>query len=176
MRVLLDSSALIAVVSGEPGAEQLSGLLDMLDRGEAQLVASVLTLSEVYRRSSDGNARRRDSYNARLDQVRARLEAPATELLDVTLPVARKATELRGTYRLATVDAVHVATAILNRCDWIVSFDRKFPSLPQLQLFDMARVHSGVSLPWVRPIQDVLDLDESLSCDNVTTLRRESDR
>src|SRR3546814_21075122 len=47
------------------------------------------------------------------DAVRALLESPTTQLVDVSTAVARKAGDLRVKHGLHTWDAVHLATAIL---------------------------------------------------------------
>ena len=43
----MDSSALLAVIKDEPGADRLDGLLEMIGRGDAELVESVIVLGAV---------------------------------------------------------------------------------------------------------------------------------
>lgn len=156
-RVLIDSSALLATIRDEPSAARLDGLLGFIDRGEAHLVESVLVLAEVYKTSQSATPAERDEQNARLDAIRARIESPGTLLLDVTPPVARKATDFRDQYHLKLPDAVHLATAVLNRCDWLVTLDRDFPSLGELRMFRMEDLFDqSITLPWDNVLQDEL--------------------
>lgn len=127
-RVLLDSSALLAVIKNEPGSERLDGLMDMIAQDKAQLVESVLVLGEVYKLSTAKDDAERSRENAKLDEIRKLLMSRKVLLLDVTSPVVERATELRLAYNLSLPDAVHLATAILNRCAWFVSLDMDFPN------------------------------------------------
>lgn len=118
---LLDASALIGVIKGEPEFECLKSLLVAVDRGEITLVESTAILAEVQpAHETDPSRRARDT-------VRALLESPATQLIDVTTAVARMAGELRSKHGLKTWDAVHLATAILAGVDVLIVRDHKFP-------------------------------------------------
>lgn len=152
-RVLMDSSALIALIKGEPPAARMAGLMAMIERGDAQLVESVIVLAEVYKRSTHPDEMERQRQDALLDDIRANLESRDVMLLDVTPPVARKATELRTKYRLKLPDATHLATALLNRCDWLVTLDRDFPQLGALRVFRMELLDPAASLPWDVSVQ-----------------------
>lgn len=157
-RVLLDSSAIIAWIQNDPRAARIAGLMDMLERGDAQLVESVIVLAEVYKRSVHPDEVERHRQDALLNTIRAKLESPDVVLLDVTPPVARKATELRMSHRMKLADATHLATALLNRCDWFVTLDSDFPRLDSLQVFNMSRIASADGLPWDLPVQgDLFD-------------------
>jgi len=157
-RILMDASALIALIKGEPGAERLDGLLGMIDRNEAVLVESVLVLGEVYKHSDadDEGERRRHDY--KLASIRRLLESRAVVLLDVTPPIVKKATE----YRLNKAprklpDAIHLATAVLNRCDWLVTFDDDFPEEKGIRTFRWSHLRDPNSkLPWAVAAQDPL--------------------
>lgn len=120
---LLDASALIGVIKGEPEFECLKSLLAAVDREEVTLVESTAILAEVvpeHGRDSELHAQARDV-------VRALLESPTTQLVDVSTAVARKAGDLRVKHGLHTWDAVHLATAILAGVDVLIVRDHKFP-------------------------------------------------
>ncbi len=93
---LLDASALIGVIKGEPEFACLKPLLAAVDRGEIALVESTAILAEVQ------PAHGTDPSRHARDTVRALLESPATQLIDVSTAVARKAGELRGKHGLKT--------------------------------------------------------------------------
>lgn len=173
-RVLLDSSAIIAWIQNDPRTSRIAGLMDMLERGDAQLVQSVIVLAEVFKRSAHPDEFERQRQDALLNTIRSKLESPDVMLLDVTPPVARKATELRVKYGLKLPDATHLATAVLNRCDWFVTLDRDFPQLEAPRVFTMTRLDSADPLPWDLPVQG--DLFDSTS--NVVSIssREPSDR
>lgn len=153
-RVLLDSSILLAWIKGEPEAERIQELLDSIERGQVELVVSTVVLAEVFKRPSD-----RESWGPRMDMVLAKLRSPeVTLLLDVTAPIARRAAEYRttGNGTKKTPDAVHLATAVLNRCDWLVTLDRDFPSGAGVEVFNLRKLPPGTSLPWAQPVQEDL--------------------
>lgn len=148
-RVLIDSCALLAFIKGEPAAARLIPLMGLVDRGEVQLVASVLTLAEVYKQSTAPDEAERNRQNAKLKHIRLKLEARETLLLDVTIPIARKATEYRIAHRMKVPDAVHLATAVLNRCDWLVTLDDDFPlAVEGVQVVRTELLSEDAALPW----------------------------
>ncbi len=159
-RVLLDSSALLAVIKNEPGSERLDGLMEMITHDKAQVVESVLVLGEVYKQSDTKDGAERARQDQKLDEIRKLLKSRQVMLLDVTPPIVEKATEFRLSLGLKLADAVHLATAVLNRCDWLVTFDKDFRNandLTGLRTFrvDHLRVRS-TRLPWELAVQDEL--------------------
>ncbi len=120
---LLDASALIGVIKGEADFTCLRSLLAAVDRGEIRLVESTAMLAEVLPAHEGDAALHAEARN----RVREMLEAPATELIDVSAIVARKAGELRVKHHMSTWDAVHLATAILAKVDVLIVRDGKFP-------------------------------------------------
>lgn len=120
---LLDASALLGVIQGEEEFECLRTLLAGVDRGEIKLVESTAILTEVLpQHATDTEAHQR----AR-DGVRALLESPETQLVDVNTVIARKAGDLRARFGLKTWDSIHLATAVLARVDVLFVRDSKFP-------------------------------------------------
>lgn len=122
-RALLDASALIGVIKGEAEFECLKTLLAAVDRGEVTLVESTAMLAEV----QPEHTRDTELHALARDAVRALLESPTTELVDVNAVVARKAGQLRVKHNMSTWDAVHLATAILANVDVLIVRDGKFP-------------------------------------------------
>lgn len=120
---LLDASALIGVIQGEPAFTSLRPLLTAVDRGDVTLVESTAILAEVIpAHQSDSSEHRRTR-----EALRQLLESPHTRLIDVSAPVARKAGDLRVQNGLKTWDAVHLATAIIGNVDVLFVRDSKFP-------------------------------------------------
>ena len=123
-RALLDASALIGVIKGEPDFECLRTLLAAIDRGEVTLVESTAILAEV----QPGHIADNPRHTRAREAVRALLESSTTELVDVNTIVARKAGHLRVKHAMTTWDAVHLATAILAKVDVLIVRDGKFPT------------------------------------------------
>lgn len=121
---LLDASSLIGVIKGEQEFECLKTLLAAVDRGEVTLVESTAILAEV----QPEHTRDTELHALAREAVRALLESPATQLVDVNTVVARKAGELRVKQGMSTWDAVHLATAILAGVDVLIVRDGKFPT------------------------------------------------
>ena len=122
---LLDASSLVGVVQGEAEFACLKSLLAAVDRGAVRLVESAAILTEVLPR----HARDTESHKRAREAVRALLESPDTELVDVSTVVARKAGDLRAKHAgLKTWDAIHLATAILAGVDVLIVRDSKFPA------------------------------------------------
>lgn len=121
--VLLDASSLIGVIKGEKEFECLKPLLAAIDRGQIRLVESTAILAEVVpAHGQDGSA-----HAVARETVRALLEAPATDLVDVSVAVARKAGQIRAELGMKTWDSIHLATAIIAKADVLIVRDRKFP-------------------------------------------------
>ena len=120
-RVLLDASALIGLIQGDPEFAVLKSLLQALENGEARLVESTAIFVEVLpNRSTDLDPSVRED-------ILTLLRGPDVEIVDVNLVVASKAAVLRVQYGLKTWDAIHIATAIVTGADVVIGRDRKFP-------------------------------------------------
>ena len=120
-RVLLDASALIGLIQGDPEFAVLKSLLQALENGEARLVESTAIFVEVLpNRSTDLDPSVRED-------ILTLLRGPDVEIVDVNLVVASKAAVLRTQYGLKTWDAIHIATAIVTGADVVIGRDRKFP-------------------------------------------------
>lgn len=120
---LLDASALLGIVTGEPAFACLKPLLVAVDRGEIRLVESTAILIEVRPHHGDDDEENACAREDLLDL----LESERTQLVDVNTVVARKAGQLAADLGLKTWDAIHLATAILARVDVLIVRDRKLP-------------------------------------------------
>lgn len=120
---LLDASSLLGVVQGEEEFACLKSLLAAVDRGAIKLVESTSILAEVLPHHS----RDTETHKRAREGVRALLESPDTQLVDVTTVIARKAGDLRAEFGLKTWDAIHLATAVLARVDVLIVRDHRFP-------------------------------------------------
>lgn len=92
-----------------------------VEEGRLQAVSSELTLMETL----IVPLRNRDS--SLVIDFESMWSRANTNLLPVSLPILRSAAELRATHPgLRTPDAIHIATAKLNRCSAILTNDAGF--------------------------------------------------
>ena len=132
MTHLLDSSAWLAHVLGEPGVEQVNALFD---DPSVTLYLSALSLPEVYARF---NALGRKAHWAKMWTSYADLFA---KVLPVDQAVAEQAILLRAATpkRLPTIDALIAATAVVHELTLV----RRDPHLAAIP----ANALSQLSLP-----------------------------
>lgn len=108
MTHLLDSSAWLAHLFGEPGVEQVNQLFG---DSKATIFVSALSLPEVYGRLSELG------QSGRWEQVWTTYAALFEKVLAADQTVAEEAIRLRAatSQRLPTIDALIAATAVVHR-------------------------------------------------------------
>lgn len=129
MRVYLDSSALVKRVVSEPDADQLRSQLAQLSADGAALICSSLGWIEVTRALRAQLAALDDSgvndfSDAAMSGI---LERPMSSEV---VGLARRL----GPSSLRTLDAIHLASALLTDVDVVIAYDGR--------LLDAARQHS----------------------------------
>lgn len=137
--VAVDTAPLIYFIEQrDPYLSVLKPFFLAVDRGEIQVVTSVITLLEVLvhplRSGDEGLARR---YNDIL------LSSPNIELASVTALTAQTAAELRSSRNLKTPDAVQLAVALEYNAAAFLTNDRDFgavENLEVLRLIDLGMV------------------------------------
>lgn len=149
LRVLLDSCAFLAWIKGEPEAAVMQQLFDLIDAGEADLVVSAFIFAEVFKPAGLG-----ETWQPKMDLIQKKLRSRDVEVVDVTEPVATCAAQLRlANAGLKGMDSIHLASAVKNRCTWLVTKDRGFPSEADgVQVWDIHATSSG-ELPWMKSVE-----------------------
>ena len=132
--IALDSCVLIYHLEGDERFAPAAGeIIACLEAGRTRAVISTLALLEIqvapYRRKAEDLA---DSYYALLRQL------PNCRWVDMTYEIADRAARLRAEYRLATPDAIHLATAIESGAAVFVTNDSELPEMDELQLVQIA--------------------------------------
>jgi predicted nucleic acid-binding protein len=104
---MLDACALVALMKGEDGAEEVDNLFQQSVRGEAVLCMSIVNLLEVYYGfiKDIGLSETREMMNSIY-------YTPLAVIESISPRVYHEAARLKGTYRISLADAVGVATAI----------------------------------------------------------------
>jgi predicted nucleic acid-binding protein len=113
-----DTTAFLALLHNDKSPEEMAGLLevvDMADAGEAYIITSVETVTEVLDRNGYPPARER---------FRKIFERPNYRMVQKSLAIGEKAADLRQKIlRLKAPDATHLATALLYKVDELHTFD-----------------------------------------------------
>ena len=127
MKYLLDTSALLAHVRGEPEARKVQ---ELFDTDDAEILLCSVSLAEMARRLRELGVPEDKNQQLLLDY-----EDLAVELVPVTAEVARKADQLtvRAGKRLPLVDAIIAATASW-RGAVLVHRDAHMRSIPHVEL------------------------------------------
>jgi ribonuclease VapC len=107
-RCTLDTSALVAYFTDEPGSRQVERLLARAAKGELEVVASFMTYMEIlYGVWKDaGEKAGKLAY--------LRLKALPIRRVDVTEGLTLRAARIKATHRLSVADAWIAATALLT--------------------------------------------------------------
>jgi predicted nucleic acid-binding protein len=125
----LDTAPLIYFIEENPTyLDIVRPFFEMMDRGEVQVVTSVITLAEVLVHPlRSGNATLAQRY-------RDILQNPtALTLLPVSEAIAEQAAHLRATHNLRTPDAIQLATALQVGASAFLTNDARLPTIPGLQ-------------------------------------------
>lgn len=160
-RVLLDACALLCWIKDEPENGFMAPLMDFIDEGHAQIVESTIIFAEVYRPPKET-----EHWGPRMETVLETLRSRSVELCDVSRPVAEKAAAYRLKYKLHSPDAIHLATAVLNNCDWLVTKDRDFkvPEVDGTKIFVLRSIEDPRDLPWmIAEVQEELPTSTPLT-------------
>ena len=124
-RILLDSVSIVYYIERNPRYfAAASEWMERVNAGRLTACASALLLAEVlvpaYRAGRPAAAR----------QARAALERiPNFEMVDVSAAVSDVAARLRAEHNLRTPDALHVATALDEGAEWVVTNDHRLRRL-----------------------------------------------
>jgi len=124
-RILVDACCFLVYVTGQvQDVRAARQLLEHIQDGEIQLVESPAILAEVPPKHESDNA----SGGGKRLLIRGLLESEGVEYVDLTTAVARKAGDYMVSYGLNSMDAIHLATAVLGNVDALVTLNTQdFP-------------------------------------------------
>lgn len=119
-RVYLDTNILIYLLEGSSQFEKpLLQIKQLIEYRTAEFVVSSLVFAEVLPPlAASGN---RTRVNNALEFLSA---TGAFEIIPADAEVCTHAGMLRGIHQMKTPDAIHVATAVASRCDFLLTNDR----------------------------------------------------
>jgi predicted nucleic acid-binding protein len=133
MRLYLDSAPLIYLVEGSPSLrEKMAARLAGTRTGADVIVVSHLSRLECRVKPL------RENDLPTLERYDRFFEAEGVELVDTDAPVWDLATELRARHSLRVPDALHLACAIVHRCDRFLANDHRLDHIPEIPIEALA--------------------------------------
>ena len=129
-RLYLDTAPLIYWVEAYPGyVSKMDRIVRFIETTSLQATTSVVTLAEVLVQPLRiGNTDLAQDY---LDIFVVRRDY---DLVDISNEIAISAAAIRARYGLRTPDAMHAATAIKSECDAILTNDKHFRRVEDLNV------------------------------------------
>jgi predicted nucleic acid-binding protein len=132
-RLYLDTAPLVYYVEENPiYVERMDAVIKAVENTPIQAVSSAITLTEVLSHPIRlGHTRYEKAYRDIL------LHSGGFELLPVTVEIADLAAALRARYNLRTPDALHIATAIVTRCDAFLTNDKRLRQANEIRVLTL---------------------------------------
>lgn len=129
-RIALDTVSFVYFLERHPTYyRSAKDLFERIEKGKIEAVASTLILTELLVPAF----RAEDSSRAQ-EVLRLLTHFPHLTLIEVTASIASEASRIRAESSLRTPDALHLATALMQKVDWFVTNDQAFTRLPNLPL------------------------------------------
>ncbi len=127
-RIAIDTVSFIYFLERHPTYyRSAKNLFERIEKGKIEAVASTLVLTELL-----VSAFRADDLSRAQDVLRLLTHFPHLTLIEVTASIAFEASRIRATSSLRTPDALHLATALMQKVDWFVTNDKALTRLPNL--------------------------------------------
>ena len=127
--IYLDANIfLYALTSEDKKTEHSKKIITQVAERDIEGCTSVLTWDEVLYVLTKEKGR-----EEAIIEIKRFLKIPNLIFLDVNLNIINKALNISETYLLKPRDAIHAATAIINKCDKIASDNSDFDKLNELQ-------------------------------------------
>ena len=132
-RVYLDANLYIYLFEGIPAYRQLlADLTAEIDRRNIAVVASELIFVELLPRPlRDG---RRDLVSSYLELMQ---RTPRITLAPVDRRVIERAVQLRADLGLRSMDALHLATALVHDCETFLTNDQRLNAADQIRVLTL---------------------------------------
>jgi predicted nucleic acid-binding protein len=133
MKIYIDSNVLISSLQPEPNTRLAHSLLDTTTNDENTLVASVIIYGEVLTAKSS------------LVKIQNFLDLAPIQYITVDLSTVKVAAKLRKNHPgLHLADAIHLATAINESCDRLITDDKKLQNICKRYLPAVSLIESNL--------------------------------
>ena len=141
-RTYLDANLYIYLFEGVPRYRQLmADLVREIDRQDIRVIASELTFVEILPGPVREGRRRLVANYLELMQ-----RTPRFTLAPADRPVIERAVQLRADLRLRSMDALHLATALVHGCETFLTNDERLAAPDEIRLVtlkELAAANSG---------------------------------
>lgn len=132
-RTYLDANLYIYAFEGiETHRRRMVELLAAIDRQEIVVVASELLFTELLPRPI--KERRQDLVERYLELIR---RTPRIHLVPVDRQVILRSVHLRAEFGLRSMDALHLATALVHACETFVTNDRRLTRVDWIRVLTL---------------------------------------
>ena len=129
-RIALDTVSFVYFLERHPTHYRpAKDLFERIEKGKIEAVASTLVLTELL-----VPAFRAEESSRAQDVLRLLVHFPHLKLIEVTATIAYEASRIRAESSLRTPDALHLATALMQKVEWFVTNDKAFTQLDNLPL------------------------------------------
>jgi len=124
----LDANVFIyAAINTKEFGEKSRSLLQRIQQGEEKAETSALTFDEVFW------AIKKHNLELAFEACEAMLNFPNLEIISADREVVSSALRLIREYHLAPRDAIHAATALMEKAETLVSTDSHFDRIKELK-------------------------------------------
>ena len=132
-RIYLDANLYIYIFEGvETYRARMVELLSVIDRRGIAVIASELLFTEILPRPvKDGRQDRVERY---LDLLQ---NTPRIELVPVDRSVILRSVHLRAEFGLRSMDALHLATALVHGCEVFITNDQRLTRVNVLRVLTL---------------------------------------
>ncbi len=129
-RIALDTVSFVYFLERHPTFYRpAKDLFERIEKGKFEAVASTLVLTELL-----VPAFRAEDSSRTQEVLRLLTHFPHLKLVEVDTNIAYEASRIRAETALRTPDALHLATALLQKVEWFVTNDKAFSRIPNIPL------------------------------------------
>ena len=125
----LDANVFVfAALNTEEYGDKAVALLKRVQRGEVKAITSALTFDETF-----WEVKKNRGTEKALEIAEAMLNFPNLEIISADREVISSALHIIREYHLAPRDAIHAATAVMEKAETFVSTDSHFDKIKELK-------------------------------------------
>ncbi len=129
MRIYLDAAPVIYIVKIEPYYSRARNRLD--EPNVVQVVSELTRLESRVKPIRDSDVQLLRAFDAYFAQV-------VDETVSISLAVIDMATDIRAHYGFKTPDSIHLAAAVLSRCDIFLTHDLRLKRFTGITVKDLS--------------------------------------
>lgn len=132
-RLYLDTNIFIYAVEGNATfRSQVASLFSYIDNPDILVIGNQTLLTELLVQPyKTGNTQVADIYLQMLDKN------TSFKLVDIDRNTALKAVQIRADYGLKSIDAIHIASAIVHGCTAFISNDQRLSRVTEIPCFGL---------------------------------------